>query len=65
MNYLKIYNDLISRRREEPLKRCGDFSIELHHIEPKSCGGTDDKDNLINLTLREHYIAHLLLAKVS
>jgi hypothetical protein len=26
-------------------------------------GGTDDKDNLVVLTAREHYIAHLLLTK--
>ena len=28
-------------------------------------GGTDDKDNLVKLTAREHYIAHLLLVKIT
>lgn len=28
-------------------------------------GGTDDENNLVNLTAREHYIAHLLLVKVT
>lgn len=37
--------------------------IHNHHIIPRCIGGTDDKSNLIKLTLREHYIAHLLLAK--
>lgn len=32
---------------------------------PKSLGGTDDKNNLVNLTAREHYIAHLLLVKIA
>lgn len=39
--------------------------FETHHIVPKSLGGTDDKNNLVNLTAREHYIAHLLLVKIA
>lgn len=35
---------------------------ERHHIVPKCIGGTDDKDNLIDLYAREHYEAHRLLA---
>ena len=31
---------------------------------PKAEGGSDDKDNLVDLTGRQHYIAHLLLAKI-
>lgn len=37
---------------------------ECHHIIPRSLGGSDDKDNLVRLTAREHYIAHLLLWKM-
>ena len=36
---------------------------ERHHIKPRCVGGTDDMYNLIDLTLREHYIAHMLLAE--
>lgn len=36
---------------------------EVHHIIPKSCGGNDDKSNLIQLTAKEHFIIHLLLTK--
>lgn len=36
---------------------------EVHHIVPKSLGGTDDKDNLIKLTARQHYVAHWILAR--
>ena len=39
--------------------------IETHHIIPKSLNGSNDKSNLINLTLREHYVAHLLLLKIA
>ena len=38
--------------------------MEKHHIRPKSEGGSDDETNLVNLTAREHYVAHLLLAKI-
>ena len=37
---------------------------ETHHIIPRSLGGTDDGKNLAVLTLREHYVAHLLLSKM-
>ena len=36
---------------------------EVHHIIPKSCGGTNDKSNLVPLAAREHYIIHILLSK--
>lgn len=34
---------------------------ERHHIIPKCLGGTDDKQNIIELTAKEHYICHHLL----
>jgi hypothetical protein len=37
--------------------------VECHHIIPKSMSGSDDSDNLIKLTPREHFIAHLILWK--
>lgn len=42
---------------------CGDEYHEEHHIIPKCIGGLDDKDNLIDLYAREHFIAHKLLAQ--
>lgn len=38
--------------------------IETHHIIMRSLGGSNDKSNLVNLTLREHYVMHELLVKV-
>lgn len=61
MNYQKIYNDLISRAQaREPLSEYK----ETHHIVPKCMGGSDDKENLVELTAREHFIAHWLLCKI-
>ena len=35
---------------------------EVHHILPRAFGGTNDSSNLVSLTAREHFIAHVLLA---
>jgi len=52
------------------LMKCGfkekqDFYCERHHIVPKSLGGSNSKKNLVYLTARQHYIAHLLLVKMT
>lgn len=41
---------------------CGEEYHERHHILPKSLGGTNETENLIDLFAREHYVAHKLLA---
>ena len=63
MDYKKIYNQLIQKRLTDSLSK-KDCYCERHHIIPVSEGGSDDDDNKVNLTAREHYIAHLLLAKI-
>jgi len=60
MNYIKIYTQLIEKRKLAIV----DTVHEIHHILPKCLGGSDDDDNLVKLTPREHYIAHLLLIKI-
>lgn len=61
MNYLKLYNTLIEDARTNPKP---DIYKESHHIIPKCLGGDNSKDNLINLTARQHYIAHWILYKI-
>jgi HNH endonuclease. len=56
--YYKWYIELTSKQ-----DRRLDCYIEKHHIVPRSMGGKDTKENLVVLTAREHYIAHLLLTK--
>lgn len=41
---------------------CGDEYHERHHVLPKCMNGSDDRENLIDLFAREHFIAHKLLA---
>ena len=61
MNYQNIYESLIQRAKTRGLI---EGYKESHHITPRCMGGSDDADNLVNLTAREHFIAHLLLAKI-
>ena len=63
MNYLNVYNALIENRQKNPISR-NDCYCERHHIIPKSEGGSNEPSNLVYLTAREHYICHLLLAKI-
>ena len=35
----------------------------IHHVIPKSIGGTDDPENLIELSWLTHWYAHYLLTK--
>jgi len=61
MDYQRIYNSLMSRA----IARGNvDGYKEIHHIKPKSMGGTNDESNLVQLTAREHFIAHMCLALV-
>lgn len=69
MNYLKCYLNLVNRR----LIKNPNLQTEKHHIIPVSINNTKyainmlkktNKDKIAYLTLREHYIAHLLLVKI-
>lgn len=60
MNYQKHYNQLISRAKN----RLIEGYAEKHHIIPRCIGGNDHEDNIVTLTAREHFIAHLLLIKI-
>lgn len=60
MNYISVYWNIINTRLTNKV----DGYVEYHHIIPRSEGGTDDSSNIVALTAREHYICHLLLAKI-
>ena len=63
MNYEKIYNDLCRSRKFRGL--LVEVGYEIHHIKPRSFGGSDSKCNLVKFTYREHWLAHKLLFKFS
>lgn len=67
MNYLKIYNDLMKKGKNNIFNNNEYFEdeyFEEHHINPKSLGGNNNPDNLVKLTFREHFIAHWLLYRI-
>ena len=59
--YSRTYERLVDKARCRVLEEGVYF--ERHHVIPRSLGGGDDPSNLVNVTAREHFIAHLLLTK--
>jgi hypothetical protein len=59
--YTHIYYKIIERSKSRTIF---DYK-EKHHIIPKSLGGSNNEDNLVLLTAREHFICHLLLTKMT
>jgi len=59
--YSKLYYKITSNAKQ----RIIEGYTELHHIIPQSMGGSNDKENLVELTAREHFICHWLLVKMT
>jgi hypothetical protein len=59
--YSKLYFAITSNAKQ----RIAEGYTELHHIIPQSLGGSNDKENLVELTAREHFICHWLLVKMT
>jgi len=60
MDYTKIYNSIIERAQNRDLEGYS----EKHHITPKCIGGQDVKENIVELTAREHFLCHRLLCEI-
>jgi hypothetical protein len=60
MDYQKIYNQIIERAKNRQLEGYK----ENHHILPKCLGGSNKKENLVELTAREHFLCHMLLCGI-
>ena len=61
--YTKHYMLLIEKAKNRKLPK--DQYKERHHIIPQSLGGTNEKDNLVWLTGREHALCHWALLKMT
>jgi len=70
--YTSWYNNIINTAQRSQ-REC---YLEVHHIIPKSFykrisktgwldGNPDDKNNLVKLTAKEHFVCHLLLTKMT
>jgi len=62
MNYNKLYSRFIESKRSRPLVK--ELGYEFHHIQPKSLGGSNQKNNLVKLSHKEHLKAHEYLAEM-
>lgn len=60
MDYQKIYTQIVNRAKSRMIEGYK----EKHHIVPKCLGGNDDKNNLVELTAREHFLCHMLLCEI-
>ena len=56
--YTRWYYAIIIAAQSQNRKKNNGVYYENHHILPKSLGGDNSKDNLVNLTAREHFICH-------
>lgn len=61
MDYGRVYREFIADRKSKPRP---EGYTERHHILPRSLGGGNEPENLIDLTAEDHFFAHLLLAKI-
>ena len=61
ISYLDFINERKSVRSLDKTKL--NFYSETHHILPRCKGGEDKDDNLVLLSMKEHIIAHILLAE--
>ena len=59
--YTKCYFSIINAAKS---RISGNSYTEIHHIIPKSLGGSNEPKNLVSLSSREHFICHLLLIKM-
>lgn len=69
MNHQKVYESIIQKAKSENRKRLRKNNInyiyyENHHILPRCLGGNDNKNNLMLLTAKEHYVCHRLLTYI-
>jgi 5-methylcytosine-specific restriction endonuclease McrA len=58
--YTTWYNNIVQRAKTRSLTEYK----ERHHIIPRSLGGSNLKENLVDLTAREHFVCHWLLTKM-
>ena len=57
--YLKVYHSI----SKKAIGKEKNDQTQSHHVLPKSLGGGNDTDNLINVDYRTHFMLHKLLTK--
>ena len=63
--HMNKYTQWYANITERAKNRILETYTESHHVVPRSLGGSDEADNLVNLTAREHFVCHWLLVKMT
>jgi len=69
--YTRWYEQIIKKAKEQNLsvskRHAKNYEgyTEVHHIIPKSFGGSNSNENLVRFSSREHFICHWLLTKMT
>jgi len=64
MDYFRIYSGVIDKALLQSRKKKHGVYYEKHHVLPKCMGGLNNKENLVLLTAKEHFICHKLLLEI-
>jgi len=59
--YIERYNKFITSIKRNSIEK--NQKYETHHIIPRCLGGSDNPENLLKMTPRQHFIAHWMLWK--
>lgn len=62
--YERWYLNLVAKARAERPIEPHLPNTEKHHILPRCLGGSDDENNLVRFTIRQHYLAHMFLIRM-
>lgn len=63
--YTKWYYHIINSAKSQQRKKTKDEYFEEHHIIPTALDGSNENQNKVLLTPREHFVCHLLLIKMT
>lgn len=60
--YAKLYHRIITKHGCQEKPGDGHY-YERHHIVPRSMGGNDERQNLVYVRVRVHFLLHVILTK--
>lgn len=63
--YTKVYFSIVANAKKRGFVKERFDMNQTHHVIPRCMGGTDESDNLVVLTYKEHRLCHRLLIKMT
>jgi hypothetical protein len=64
MNHQRVYENIIEKAKLQVRQKGNGIYYENHHIIPRCLGGSNEKENLVLLTAKEHFVVHKLLTYI-